>query len=129
MNSEREVEVRDDKIVVTLRELHRGEKTTITGWSAVREDLGLNPHGDQVEGVELVEQEPVYYEDDDPEDDSTYPRGHTEVVLAFDDEDALKRARDRLADKAAERFEWGASDAGDVRDFQSRIPSPYEVSG
>lgn len=126
MTSESEVEVREDKIVVTLRELHRGEKTTITGWSAVREDLGLNAHGDQVEGVELIEQEPVYYDDDDPEED--YPRGHVEVVLGFDDEDALERARDRLSEKATERFEWGASDAGDVQDFQSRIPSPYEVN-
>lgn len=128
MTSEREVNVRDEKIVVTLRELHRGEKTTITGWSAVREDLGLNPHGDQVEGVELIEQEPVYYPDDDPEDEDTYPRGHVEVVLGFDDEDALERARERLSEKATERFEWGASDADDVRDFQSKLPSRYEVS-
>lgn len=122
----RTIEQRDDQIVVTLRELHRGEKMTLTGWSPAREDLGLNGGGpDPVDGVELIDEEPVYYPDDDPED--SYPRGHTEVVLGFADEDALEAASDRLYDKATERFEWGASDAEDVQEFAGRLPTPREV--
>ena len=114
-----QIEHTDDGIEVTITAAY----DTIDGWEPSREDLGLNGGGPEpVDGIELVEQEPVYWEDGDE-----YPRGHSCVVLRFEDEDALEAASDRLYDKATERFEWGASDATDVQDFAGRLPTPFDV--
>jgi len=117
-----------DGIRVQFSETVGRNETTITAYMAAREDLGLNGPGEPVnDGVEVVEEEPVYYEDDDPEDDNTYPRGYVRAVWEFEDEAALERARDRLYDKATERFEYGASDASDVQDFAGAVPLPMNL--
>lgn len=118
--STEQVEQTDDGIRVTFT----GEYGTISGWSDVRENLGLNPAGpDQVDGVELVEEDGVYYDEDDD-----YPHGYERAVLLFDDVEALERASDRLFSKATEMFEYGLGrDAEKVQAFASRIPSKYTV--
>lgn len=115
---------RDDegRILVTIRELFRGEKTTITGWAEAREDLGLNKAGDALDGVELINQEPYFVDEDDE-----YPRGHTEVTLAFADADTLDTASEHLHEQATERFEWGA-DGEVVQKFAGKLPRSFEVS-
>lgn len=113
-----EVEEDGERLLVTIR----GRHGTIEGWAESREDLGLNKHGDSVEGVELVNEEPEFH---DPDDE--YPYGHSEVTLAFDDERALERARDHLYEQATERFEWGA-DGEAVQSFVGRLPTGTEVA-
>jgi|GEM_PF-4387401 len=117
-----------DGIRVQFRETVGGEQTTITAYMEAREDLGLNGPGEpENDGVRVVEEDPVYSPDDDPEDENTYPRGYVRAVWEFDDEETLERARDRLYDKATERFEYGMSDASDVQDFAGAVPLPINL--
>lgn len=116
----RTVEREGGRIVVTLRGRFGG---TISGWPEAREDLGLNKHGDPVEGVELVGEIDEYH---DPGDE--YPYGQSEVRLAFEDVEAVRRAADHLFDKATERFEWGDASGGeDVQTIAGRLPHRSEV--
>lgn len=114
------IERTDDGIQVTFE----GEHGYVSAWSEVRESLGLNPAGpDQVDGVELVEEVGVYYDDDDE-----HPHSYERVVLLFHDVEALGRASDRLFSQATEMFEYGIGrDAEKVQDFASRMPSSYDV--
>jgi len=114
----RRIDVTDDGIKVTL---HGRISKTVDGWEESREDLGLNKHGDPVEGVELHSEMPEFH---DPGDE--YPYGYSRVTLLFENIEALKRARSHLRDKATERFEWGA-DGEAVQDFVGRLPSEYEI--
>lgn len=117
-----------DGIRVRFKETVGGNQTTITAYLEAREDLGLNGPGEpENDGVRVVEEKPVYYQGDDPDDENTYPRGYVRAVWEFEDEAALERARDRLYDKATERFEYGASDASDVQDFAGAVPLPINL--
>lgn len=122
MTHENGIEQTEDGILVTFT----GRFDTVEGWKPVREDLGLNKGGPEpVEGVEIVEEDPLYH---DPDDD--YPYGYERVVLRFDDSNALENASDRLYSKATERFEWGMhKEAERVQTFAGRIPSRHDVPG
>lgn len=100
-----------------------GEYGAVDGWPEAREDLGLNRHGDALDGVEIVDETPEYHDEDDE-----YPAHYSEVVLRFEDGEALNRAIEHLFDKATERFEWGmGSDAEKVQDFASAIPRAAQI--
>jgi hypothetical protein len=99
------------------------DKGTIDGWEECREDLGLNSHGDPVDGVSVRNEIGEYHSPDDE-----YPYGYSFVSLWFDDVAAVKAAERRLSDKATERFEWGMDrEARYVRDFSGKLPSEYEL--
>ncbi|NUC75020.1 hypothetical protein HTZ84_22405 [Haloterrigena sp. SYSU A558-1] len=106
-------------------EMSDGTTLTVTGWPEAAEDLDLlGPGPKEANGIEVVEEEPRYYDEEEQE----HVAGYTKVVLAFDDEETLEWASDRLYDKATERFEWGMDDASDVQDFAGSIPHPTEVT-
>lgn len=102
---------------MTLSKTVRVDGRDSGAWSACREDLGLNPDGDAVEGVEEVlveESEDGYYVE--------------AVEIRFESADALNQARDRLREKATERFEWGdTTGAEDVQDFVGSLPTAREL--
>jgi hypothetical protein len=116
--SEGGIERTDEGIEITV-EARIGD--TIEGWEESREDLGLNKHGDPVAGVELVEEEAHYWDEDDE-----YPHGYGPVTLRFPSLEAYDEAVDHLYDKATERFEWGA-DGQAVQDFAGLLPSTLKV--
>jgi len=116
--STHEIERTDDGIEVMI-EARFGD--AIEGWAESREDLGLNRHGEPVAGVELVHEEPHFY-NDGYED----PHGHGPVTLRFPDIESVKQARDHLYEKATERFEWGA-DGDAVHSFLNMMPTKFEV--
>lgn len=104
----------DDCIRVELT----GKYGWVKGWPEAREDLGFNRGGpDPVPGVEAESE--VQHE---------RGSGYDRVVLVFGSFDALEVAKDRLHEKATERFEWGdTSGAGKVQDFAGSLPSEYDV--
>jgi len=90
---------------------------TLTGWPESAEDFDLlGPGPKQHDGVEVVSEEQV-------EDG----RAYSELVLAFDDAETMRRKSSKLFDQATKRFEWGASGAEDVQQFAAAIPSRHEV--
>lgn len=115
---------RDETIIVDIRRYHSGNRATLSGWDMAREDLGMNKHGNPPDGVELLHQEPRYYDDDRGGSDIM---GYDRVVLQFESVDALDRARDRLYDSANERFEYGDTDADKVQDFAGLLPTEFDV--
>ena len=121
MKVETEVERVDEEIHVTFT----GQFDIIVGYQESKEDLGLNPAGpDPVDGLEIVSEEPKYYDEDEQEHIS----GYTEAVFAFEDEDALDAAKERLYSIATVRFEWGMAKEGKkVQDFAGAIPSHHDV--
>jgi len=101
-----------------------GRTGTITGWPEAAEDLDLlGPGPKEAHGIEVVSEHGEYH---DPDDD--YPYGYSLVELSLDDEETLSWARDRLYDKATERFEWGTGDATDVQDFAGALPTSVEAA-
>lgn len=97
---------------------------TVTGWAEAREDLGLNPAGPEPVGGVLVVDETEHYHDEGDE----YPHGYGPVMLKFSGIDALESARDRLYDKATERFEWGDHNGAEkVQDLAAMFPGSYDV--
>lgn len=120
------IESDDDRIHVEFTEsMSNGTVLTVTGWPEAAEDLNLlGPGPMEANGIECIEEEPRYYDEEEQE----HVAGYTRVVLAFDDEDTLEWASDRLFNKATERFEWGASNAEDVQNFAGAIPTALEVT-
>lgn len=95
---------------------------TIEGWPEAREDLGLNKAGDPVAGVELVDEEPHYWGDDEKRNVA----GYGPVTLRFPTVEAVGDARDHLYDMAEERYRWGA-DGDAIHSFCDVLPSQYDV--
>jgi len=120
------IESDDDRIRVEFTEsLRDGTTLTITGWPEAANDLDLlGPGPKRANGIEVVEEEPRYYDEDRQE----HVAGYTRIVLAFEDGERLDWASSRLYDKATERFEWGTSDAEDVQSFAGAVPSSREVT-
>jgi len=120
------IESDDGRIHVEFTEtLTDGTPLTVTGWPEAAEDLDLlGPGPKQANGIEVVHEDPVYYDDERQE----HVRGYERVVLAFEDAETLEWASQRLFDKATQRFEWGASDAEDVQSFACAVPSSRGVS-
>lgn len=113
--------ISESGILVTLT----GDYGRLSGWPEAREDLGLNKAGPEpVEGVEIVEEHEVYYDEDEQQNVA----GYEKVVLLFEDVGILEDASDRLFEKATERFEWGIADsASDVQNLASQLPTEYDV--
>lgn len=127
MNPEtRIVDSDDGRIHVEITATIGGDTTTISGWPEAAEDLDLlGPGPKEADGVEVVEEEPRYYDEEEQDRVS----GYTRVVLAFDDPDTLESASSQLFDKATERFEWGMTDeASDVQTLAGALPRPTEVT-
>ena len=104
IQSSHDIERTGGGIEVTL---HAAYGDMIDGWQEAREDLGFNGGGpDAVDGVEIVDEDVHYYDDDKRE----HIAGYGPVTLKFADVDALSRARERLLGSATERFEWGDAD-------------------
>lgn len=119
MQPNTEITGKDDGIEVTIT----GEFDSVDGWPEAREDLGLNPAGDALDGVEIVDETPEFR---DPGDD--YPAYYSEVVLRFENAEALERANEHLYDQATERFEWGMGrEAEKVQDFAGALPRPAQI--
>ena len=121
MKPEAEVKETDDDTVRVTVTPRRGN--TITGWPEAAEDLDLlGPGPKEAHGIKATNEIGEYH---NPGDE--YPYGYSQVVLVFEDEETLEWARERLYEKATERFEWGASDAEDVQDFAGALPSATKV--
>lgn len=116
------LEVTEDGWIIWTMTARFGE--TISGWAEAREDLGLNPAGpEKVSGVQLVDETEHYRKETDD-----YPYGYGPVTLKFSGIDALDAARDRLFEKATERFEWGDHDGAEsVQDIAGWFPHAYDV--
>lgn len=62
------IESDDDRIHVQFTQSIGGDPQTITGWPEAAEDLDLlGPGPKEANGVEVVEEEPRYYDEDEQE--------------------------------------------------------------
>jgi len=115
----------DDRIHVEFTETIGDDQLTISGWPEAAEDLDLlGPGPKEANGIDVVEEDARYYDEDEQE----HVAGYTRVVLAFENSHRLEWASSHLYDKATERFEWGMAKEGEqVQDFAGAIPSPRTV--
>lgn len=116
----------DDRVRVTVTASVDGDEATIPDCCEVLDDLGLTGGvPSEVEGVELVGEDRTTLD----ANDADLSGGRTEVVLAFDDAEAIEQARARLRETADGRRAAGVEKSAEaVERFADALPSPEAVA-